>query len=103
MPSPGKITKYLPPGGFGVRVDSAAYPGYEIPPYYDSMIAKVIVWGPTREEAIARMNRALEDFVIAGVKTTIPFHKKLLKHPEFISGNFNTGFLEEHDNLFTAG
>ncbi|MED3551085.1 acetyl-CoA carboxylase biotin carboxylase subunit [Cytobacillus praedii] len=94
MPSAGKITMYLPPGGYGVRVDSAAYPGYVIPPYYDSMIAKVITYGHTREEAIARMKRALSEFVIEGVHTTIPFHLKLLSHEQFVDGQFNTKFLE---------
>ena len=90
MPSPGKIEMYLPPGGLGVRVDSAAYPGYSIPPYYDSMIAKVITYGKTREEAVSRMKRALSEFVIEGVHTTIPFHLKLLEHETFVSGEFNT-------------
>lgn len=94
MPSPGKIEMYHPPGGFGVRVDSAAYQGYSIPPFYDSMIAKLIVHGKTREEAIARMKRALKEFVITGVETTIPFHLALLEHEQFISGDFNTKFLE---------
>lgn len=94
MPSAGRITMYLPPGGLGVRVDSAAYPGYMIPPYYDSMIAKVITYGHTREEAIARMKRALSEFVIEGVHTTIPFHLKLLNHEKFVEGQFNTKFLE---------
>ncbi len=97
MPSAGKIQMYLPPGGFGVRVDSAAYSGYTIPPYYDSMIAKLIVHAPTREEAIARMKRALSEFVIEGVHTTIPFHLKLLEHEKFVEGNFNTKFLETYD------
>ncbi|MGG3841484.1 acetyl-CoA carboxylase biotin carboxylase subunit [Anoxybacillus kestanbolensis] len=97
MPSAGKIQMYLPPGGFGVRVDSAAYPGYTIPPYYDSMIAKLIVHAPTREEAIARMKRALSEFVIEGIHTTIPFHLKLLEHEKFVEGNFNTKFLETYD------
>ncbi|WP_335870646.1 acetyl-CoA carboxylase biotin carboxylase subunit [Bacillus sp. 2205SS5-2] len=97
MPSPGKIEMYLPPGGFGVRVDSAAYPGYSIPPYYDSMIAKVIAYGSTREEAIARMKRALSEFVIEGINTTIPFHLKLLEHDVFVDGNFNTKFLEKYE------
>jgi acetyl-CoA carboxylase, biotin carboxylase subunit len=96
MPCPGTIREYLPPGGFGVRVDSAAYPGYTVTPFYDSMIAKCIVWGKTREEAIARMDRALREFVIEGIKTTIPFHLKLLHHPAFVSGDFNTRFLEIH-------
>ncbi|KEK26115.1 acetyl-CoA carboxylase biotin carboxylase subunit [Bacillus gaemokensis] len=97
MPSPGKVEMYLPPGGFGIRVDSAVYPGYSIPPFYDSMIAKLIVHGKTREEAIAKMKRALSEFVIEGVHTTIPFHLQLLDHPDFIKGEFNTKFLEEHE------
>ncbi|GAA0402356.1 acetyl-CoA carboxylase biotin carboxylase subunit [Paenibacillus motobuensis] len=97
MPSPGKIGFYLPPGGPGVRVDSAAYPGYIISPHYDSMIAKLIVWAPTREEAIAKMKRALSEFVIEGIHTTIPFHQKLLEHPVFIRGDFDIKFLEEHE------
>jgi acetyl-CoA carboxylase biotin carboxylase subunit len=97
MPSPGKINMYLAPGGFGVRMDSAAYPGYTIPPYYDSMIAKVIVHGNSREEAIAKMKRALSEFVIEGVHTTIPFHLKLLNNKTFVEGQFNTKFLELHD------
>ncbi|KIL75256.1 acetyl-CoA carboxylase biotin carboxylase subunit [Bacillus badius] len=97
MPSPGKITDYMPPGGFGVRVDSAAYPGYTIPPYYDSMIAKLITYGATREEAIARMKRALSEFVIEGIHTTIPFHIRLLEHEQFVGGDFNTKFLEKYD------
>lgn len=97
MPSAGKINMYLPPGGFGVRIDSAAYPGYTIPPYYDSMIAKVITYGNSREEAISRMKRALSEFVIEGVHTTIPFHLKLLEHESFVEGQFNTKFLELHD------
>lgn len=97
MPSPGKIQMYLPPGGPGVRVDSAVYPGYTIPPYYDSMIAKLIVHGSTREEAIARMKRALSEFVIEGIHTTIEFHERLLAHETFVKGDFNTKFLELHD------
>lgn len=97
MPSAGKIHMYLPPGGYGVRVDSAAYPGYSIPPYYDSMIAKLIVHAPTREEAIEKMKRALGEFVIEGISTTIPFHIKLLQHEQFVSGEFNTKFLEIYD------
>ncbi|QHT60440.1 acetyl-CoA carboxylase biotin carboxylase subunit [Paenibacillus lycopersici] len=97
MPSPGEIQFYLPPGGLGVRVDSGAYPGYKISPHYDSMIAKLIVWGATREDAIARMKRALSEFAIDGIRTTIPFHLKLLNHPKFIKGNFDIKFLEEHD------
>lgn len=97
MPSPGKIEFYLAPGGPGVRVDSSAYPGYTISPYYDSMIAKLIVWGKTREEAITRMKRALAEFAIEGIHTTIPFHQKLLEHPAFLSGDFDIKFLEENE------
>ncbi|MDP4106740.1 MAG: acetyl-CoA carboxylase biotin carboxylase subunit [Bacillota bacterium] len=97
MPSPGKIKMYLPPGGLGVRIDSAAYPGYSIPPYYDSMIAKVITYGSTREEAISRMKRALSEFVVEGIHTTIPFHLKLLENKKFVEGQFNTKFLELND------
>ncbi|QDS34625.1 acetyl-CoA carboxylase biotin carboxylase subunit [Brevibacillus brevis] len=97
MPSPGRITEYLAPGGFGVRVDSAAYAGYSIPPYYDSMIAKLIVWGKDRNEAIDRMKRALSEFVVEGITTTIPFHLKVLDHEVFVSGNFDTKFLETYD------
>lgn len=97
MPSPGKIVFYLAPGGPGVRVDSAAYPGYTISPYYDSMIAKLIVWGANREEAIAKMKRALAEFAIEGISTTIPFHQKLLEHPTFVRGDFDIKFLEENE------
>ncbi|AOK88791.1 acetyl-CoA carboxylase biotin carboxylase subunit [Paenibacillus sp. SEL1] len=97
MPAPGKIGFYLPPGGPGVRVDSAAYPGYSIPPYYDSMIAKLIVWAPTRQDAIAKMKRALSEFAIEGIPTTISFHQRLLEHPTFIRGDFDIKFLEENE------
>ncbi|MGN7357524.1 acetyl-CoA carboxylase biotin carboxylase subunit [Paenibacillus sp. SAF-054] len=97
MPAPGKIQFYLPPGGPGVRVDSAAYQGYSIPPFYDSMIAKLIVWAPTREEAIAKMKRALTEFAVEGIHTTIPFHLKLLEHPTFNKGDFDIKFLEENE------
>ncbi|MCL6600451.1 MAG: acetyl-CoA carboxylase biotin carboxylase subunit, partial [Alicyclobacillus macrosporangiidus] len=99
MPSPGKIEAYLPPGGIGVRVDSAAYPGYVVPPTYDSMIAKLIVWAPTRDQAIDRMLRALGEFRIEGVRTTIPFHQRLLRHEKFRSGDVTTRFLEEYPIL----
>ncbi|WP_019909667.1 acetyl-CoA carboxylase biotin carboxylase subunit [Paenibacillus sp. HW567] len=97
MPSPGKINFYLPPGGLGVRVDSAAYPGYTISPFYDSMIAKLIVWAPTRQEAVAKMKRALSEFAVDGIHTTISFHQKLLEHPVFLAGNFDIKFLEEYE------
>jgi len=96
LPSPGLVEYYLPPGGTGVRVDSAVYPGYTIPPHYDSMVAKLIVWGRDRQEAIDRMKRALSEFEIEGVHTTIPFHLKVLKHPKFIRGDFDIKFLDEH-------
>jgi acetyl-CoA carboxylase biotin carboxylase subunit len=101
MPSPGELTMYLPPGGLGVRIDSSAYPGYVIPPYYDSMIAKLIVWGKDREDAIRRMRRALDEFVIEGIDTTIPFHQRVFEHEAFISGHFNTKFLEKYDVMNT--
>lgn len=96
-PSPGKITNLHLPGGYGVRVDTHCYNGYTIPPNYDSMVAKVIVTAPTRNEARARMKRALEEFVIEGVKTTIPFHIKLMDDPKFASGKFTTSFMETFD------
>jgi acetyl-CoA carboxylase biotin carboxylase subunit len=94
-PQTGVVEKYLPPGGPGVRVDSHLYTGYEIPPHYDSLLAKLIVWAETRDEAIARMQRALEEYVIEGVTTTIPFHQRLLKHEGFISGDTYTRFIQE--------
>lgn len=96
MPSPGKVTMYIPPGGFGVRVDSAMYTGYSIPPFYDSMVAKLIVHADTREEAVARMKRALDEFIIEGVETTIPFHSRLMDDAVFKSGDFDTKFLEKY-------
>ncbi len=96
-PSPGKITVLHTPGGHGVRVDSHIYAGYTIPPNYDSMIAKLITMAQTREEAIAKMHRALSEFVVEGVKTTIPFHLRLMKDPNFILGNYTTKFLEDFD------
>ncbi|MCA0970127.1 acetyl-CoA carboxylase biotin carboxylase subunit [Halobacillus litoralis] len=96
MPSAGKIDMYLPPGGLGVRVDSAAYPGYMIPPYYDSMVAKLITYGKDRDEAISRMRRALDEFVVEGVHTTIPFHQRMMEHEVFVGGDFNTKFLDKY-------
>jgi acetyl-CoA carboxylase biotin carboxylase subunit len=96
-PSPGMITTFHAPGGHGVRLDTHAYAGYTIPPNYDSMIAKLITIAQTREEAIAKMRRALHEFVIDGVKTTIPFHKKLMDNEDFIAGNYTTKFLEDFD------
>lgn len=96
-PSPGKITNLHVPGGHGVRVDTHVYAGYTIPPNYDSMIAKLITVAQSREEAIAKMYRALSEFVIEGIKTTIPFHLKLMQDPGFVSGNYTTKFLETFD------
>ena len=92
-PSPGKITSFHSAKGHGVRVDTHVYAGYVIPPYYDSMIAKLICRAQSREECIAKMERALDEFIIEGVKTTVPFHKKLMRDENFRSGNFHTGFL----------
>jgi len=94
-PSPGTITTFNLPGGPGVRVDTYVYPGYKVPPFYDSMIAKVIVHARTRELAIARMRRALDAMVIEGIKTTIPLHLKIMDNPDFQAGNFSTRFMEE--------
>ena len=93
-PSPGKITDYHSPGGHGVRIDTHVYAGYTIPPNYDSMISKLIVVAQTREEAILKMRRALDEYIIQGVKTTIPFHQKLMQDPKFIEGDFTTKFME---------
>ena len=93
-PSPGKITVLHSPGGHGVRLDTHVYAGYTIPPNYDSMIAKLITTAQTREEAISKMKRALDEFVIEGVKTTIPFHRQLMDHPDYISGNYTTAFMD---------
>ncbi|MCH4822403.1 acetyl-CoA carboxylase biotin carboxylase subunit [Gramella lutea] len=94
-PSPGKITNLHAPGGHGVRIDTHVYSGYIIPPNYDSMIAKLITTAQTREEAINKMKRALDEFVIEGIKTTIPFHRQLMDHPDYIEGNYTTKFMED--------
>jgi acetyl-CoA carboxylase biotin carboxylase subunit len=93
-PSPGKITTLHTPGGHGIRLDTHVYSGYVIPPHYDSMIAKLITTAQTREEAINKMKRALDEFVIEGIKTTIPFHRQLMDHPDYIAGNYTTKFME---------
>ena len=92
-PAPGKIDGYIAPGGFGVRVDSHCYTGYEIPPFYDSMIGKLIVWGEDRNTAISRAKRALDEFAITGIHTTIPFYLKVIEHPKFLSGDYGTDFV----------
>lgn len=96
-PFPGKITGYHPPGGLGVRVDSFVYDQYSVLPHYDSMIAKLIVHADTREEALLRMSSALDEYIIDGIKTTIPFHKKVMKHQVFMDGEVDTGFLEKYE------
>ncbi len=94
-PSPGLVETYHPPGGLGVRVDSALYAGYRVPPHYDSLVAKLITYGKTRDEAIARMRRALREFVISGIKTTIPLHERILENPEFCAGDYTIHWLEK--------
>jgi len=96
-PSPGKITTLHTPGGHGVRIDTHVYSGYSIPPNYDSMIAKLIVTAQTREAAISKMKRALDEFIIEGVKTTIPFHRQLMDHPDYVAGNYTTKFMEDFE------
>ncbi|PTG71751.1 acetyl-CoA carboxylase biotin carboxylase subunit [Staphylococcus chromogenes] len=103
MPSPGKITQYLTPGGYGVRIESACYNNYMIPPYYDSMVAKLIVHQPSRDEAIMTGLRALNEFVVMGIDTTITFHIRLLGHPVFREGFFSTKFLEIYDIMNEEG
>jgi len=94
VPSAGTVQEYICPGGPWVRVDSHCYPGYRVLPFYDSLIAKLIVWGSTRGEAIARMRRALSEYRITGIKTTIPFHQRLLDHPRFLEGDVSTDMVE---------
>ncbi|MBQ3641403.1 acetyl-CoA carboxylase biotin carboxylase subunit [bacterium] len=96
IPAPGEINGYIAPGGFGVRVDSHIYSGYKVPPYYDSLISKVMCWAPTREEARRRMYRALKEYAITGVKTTLPFYQELIEDKTFISGKFDTGFMDNY-------
>lgn len=96
LPSPGTIEAYITPGGPGVRVDSHCYPGYKIPPFYDSLVSKLVVWGNNREEAIQRMQRALDEYAITGIKTTIPFHQTVLAHSVFQAGDVTTDFIEKY-------
>ncbi len=100
LPTPGEITRYFSPGGLGVRVDGCVYPGYRIPPHYDSMCAKLTVWGATWEEAVARGRRALREYNIRGVKTTLPFYRHIAQSPSFLDGVFHTGYLDDHPELF---
>ena len=96
-PAPGQITTFHAPGGHGVRLDTHVYAGYTIPPNYDSMVAKLITTAQTREEAISEMKRALDEFIVEGVKTTIPFHRQLMDHPDYVSGNYTTKFMEDFE------
>jgi acetyl-CoA carboxylase biotin carboxylase subunit len=102
-PQTGMVEEYLPPSGPGVRVDSHLFRGYEVPPHYDSLLAKLIVWGPNREAAIARGRRALDEFVLEGLPTTIPFHKRLLNNREFLRGELTTTFLQDHIDQILQG
>ncbi|MCS7180950.1 MAG: acetyl-CoA carboxylase biotin carboxylase subunit, partial [bacterium] len=95
LPSPGKIKKLILPTGPGIRIDTHIYEGYVVPPYYDSLIMKLITYGRTREEAIERMKRALEEIVIEGIKTTIPLYRKIISHPLFLSGRYYVGFVDK--------
>jgi pyruvate carboxylase subunit A len=94
VPTPGKIVRYNAPGGIGIRVDSGVYSSYSIPPFYDPMISKLIVWGRDRLEAIARMRRALYEYIIIGPKNNIPFHKAVMENPRFVKGDLGTHFIE---------
>ncbi|MDP3465096.1 MAG: acetyl-CoA carboxylase biotin carboxylase subunit [Sulfuricurvum sp.] len=96
LPCPGKITQWIAPGGRNVRIDTHVHAGYMVPPTYDSMIGKLIVYGRDRNDAIARMHRALSEFTVTGIKTTIPFHQKMMKNPDFINNNFDTKYLENY-------
>lgn len=99
LPCPGKITQWMVPGGRNVRVDSHIYTNYIVPPHYDSMIGKLIVWGRDREKAINIMKRALSEFEVEGIKTNIPFHKKMMENKDFISNNYDTKYLENYKGL----
>jgi pyruvate carboxylase subunit A len=99
-PSPGRINRYHSPGGTGIRVDSGVYDGYAIPPFYDSMVSKLIAWGRDREEATMRMRRALYEYIISGVKTNIPFHMAVMENPRFMKGELETHFIEQEKTLF---
>jgi len=96
LPSFGRISRYYAPGGPGVRTDAGIYTGYTVPPHYDSMLAKVIVWALTWDDVVNRGCRTLRDIGVFGIKTTIPFYQEILRHPDFRSGHFNTGFLDDH-------
>jgi len=99
MPTPGRVTAYHAPGGPGVRIDSGLYAGYMVPPYYDSMVAKLIVYAPNRSEAISRLRRALAEFAVSGIQTTIPLHQRIVEDPSFQAGDYTIHWLER----FVAG
>ncbi len=100
VPTPGKIKAYHSPGGAGIRVDSGVYTSYTIPPFYDPMISKLIVWGRDRNEAIRRMRRALYEYILIGIKTNIPFHQAVMKNPRFMKGDLGTHFIDQETALF---
>jgi pyruvate carboxylase subunit A len=100
LPCTGTITAYLSPGGIGVRIDGAVYKDYTVPPYYDALLAKLTVRGRTWEETVSRMRRSLEEYVLRGVKTTIPFMKAIMQDQDFLAGRFDTSYLETHPDLF---
>ena len=102
QPSPGLITAYHPPGGPGVRVDTHVYAGYRVPPHYDSLLAKVIVHGNNRAEALNRMGQALDSFILEGITTTIPFLARVIRHPDFVAGTVDTKFLEREPQLLKS-
>ena len=96
LPSPGRITRWRPPGGFGVRVDAGVEAGDVVTTHYDPLLAKLVVWGNDRPEAIARLRAALDEFALEGVRSTLPFHRRVVRHPVFLAGRYDTGFIEEH-------
>jgi pyruvate carboxylase subunit A len=100
-PTTGTVTAYLSPGGIGVRIDGAVYKDYTVPPYYDGLLAKLTVRGRTWDETVSRMHRSLEEYVLRGVKTTIPFLEKIMEEPDFRAGRFDTSYLDTHPELFT--
>jgi pyruvate carboxylase subunit A len=102
-PTPGKITAYYSPGGIGVRIDGHIYTGYVVPPYYDSLLAKLTVWGRCWDDAVARTHRALGEFVIRGVKTTIPFYHRIMEDPDFQTGRFDISYIESHLKQLNSG
>ncbi len=103
VPSPGEVSVYRPADGIGVRVDSGVYQGAQVTVYYDPMVAKLVVWGSDRSEAIDRLRRALSEFVVKGIKTSIPFHQKVVRHPAFLAGKYDTGFIDTHMNGGSGG